>query len=200
MIAPSFQPLHPSCHFIHLATESNAMLRYTALVLSATITLLLLPLTGMAMELIKGGDFTQEIDPILSAWQVKPDERSRITQNTENQTSYITLTSSAPESTLMRQTIAVPPGTKTLHLHIKARISGVIRGEKWYCVPRLAIQWVGDKEHSKQFVIDYRKDSDWNEQHHTIAVPDEFTSFELVLGTPKGTGVMDVAKLSLQTE
>lgn len=173
---------------------------FSAIALNATVILLLLSTTGMAMELVKGADFTTEIDPILSAWQVKPDERPRITRKSEGKISYISLTSAAPDSTLMRQTIAVPAGTKTLHLRIKARASGVVQGEKWYCVPRLAVQWVGDKEYSKQFVINYRKDADWTVQTHIIAVPDEFTSFEVVVGIPKGTGVMDVSELSLQAE
>lgn len=166
----------------------------------AIVLLAMLSIPLSAAELVAGNDFTKPIEAILSSWIIKPEEANLVTRKEEGKLSFLSLASTAPGSAQLRQDIKVPENAKTLTLSLNVRVSGVIKGEKAWNVPRVVILWKGDKEKKQQFPINFNKDAPWTKKTFTIIVPAEYTAFSLWVGPHSCTGVMDIAEMSIISE
>jgi len=167
---------------------------------AAVVAVLMFTASLGAAELVAGNDFSKPKETILTSWKVKAEEAAGISQMTEGGLSFIRLTCKAPGSVLMRQDIAIPADAKTLTLEFNLRVSDVARGEKRWNVPRIAILWRGDTEKTQQVQFNFTKAADWDTQRSVIPIPGDYKAFSLWVGTPSGTGVMDISTLSIQAE
>lgn len=77
------------------------------------------------------------------------------------------------------------------------RVQDVKRGEKSWCLPRVAVAW-SDGANAQRVTYDVEHPVDWQEQTVEVAVPEGQAACRVQFGMIQCGGVMDVASLSFK--